>query len=284
MDHMGMAARFDLRDFARTAHGSLRSEFDRSEFEGYPLDREAIIATAYLRALERGAVARARRRPATRSSRVGEFLAPWALEKNWIADALDEVLDASPQIRVAEGTRPIPRARAVAGAIGALVLGESLVTAHAAIGAIDAHVMMRGYQQLAHLSLHPEMERLAAAIVPVLERHADFFVDEAAGRLAGSARARALTALLIRMERLPSGESELPAKLALEGRALVFGRDLAGLALIDLALSRRFGVAVSAATRVAAPARGVADRLARRLGATAAEVVWATRAVGDALR
>ncbi|NQX26207.1 hypothetical protein HQQ81_02445 [Microbacteriaceae bacterium VKM Ac-2854] len=281
---MGMAARFDVRDFARTAHGSLRAEFDRSEFESFPLDREAIIATAYLRALERGAVDRARRHPAPETSRIGEFLVPWALEKNWIADALDEVLDASPHIRIADDARRPRRLRSMLGVAGSILLGADLASVQAALSAIDAHVMMRGYQHLAHLSLHPEMERLAAAIVPILERHADFFVGEAAGRLSSSLRARSLARVLIHLERLPSGEGELPSRLAAEGRSLVFGRDLAGLALIDLALSRRLGVPISAATRLAVPARSFAERAARRVGATAAEFVWATRRAGPSRR
>lgn len=275
---MGVAVRFDVRDFARTAHGSLRDEFDRSEFEGFPLDREAIIATAYLRALELAAIAQ----PAGphSSTRTAEFVATWAFEKHWIADALEQVLDASPRIRIADDVPRAGRLRPLARRLGRALLGESLGTARLAIGAIDAQAMMRGYRRLAHLSLHPEMERLATAILPIVARHADFFTEEAAERLAGSMRARLVTALALRLARLPFGEAELPPGLAQEGRALVFGRDLAAVARIDLALSRRFGLPVSAATRLGAPARSLAVRAARRLGASAAELVWLARRRG----
>lgn len=274
-----MATRFDVRDYVRTAHGSLRGEFDRSEFEGFPLDREAIIATAYLRELERAAVRRMRLLLGTAADpRLADFLRTWATEKAWIADALDEVLDASPRIRgvSAPADRPEKPLSASARA-GRSILGDDLVTARVSVGAIDAHLLMRGYASLAHLSLHPEMERLAAAIVPILERHAEFFAEEAAGRLGLSSRARTLTRALLRLERLPSGEADLPPELAREGRALVFARDSSGLALLDRALGHRLGVATPAAVRVSRPARSVAHRAAFLLGMLAAQAVWTVR-------
>lgn len=55
---MGIAEPFDLEDHHRSAHGALREHFSVREFEEVPLDREAIVATAYLRAIEHATVAR----------------------------------------------------------------------------------------------------------------------------------------------------------------------------------------------------------------------------------
>ncbi|NQX12195.1 hypothetical protein HQQ80_11210 [Microbacteriaceae bacterium VKM Ac-2855] len=270
---MPVAARFDVRDYARTAHGSLRGDFDRAEFEGFPLDREAIIATAYLRALESAAAGRIP--PVRAETRLATFFEAWAEEKQWIAQALADVLDASPRIRGVQAPTPAPprRSRRLLNALFA----EELLAARLAAGAVDAHAMMRGYHHLAHLSLHPEMERLAGAIIRILDRHAEFFLDEAQARLSGSARARLVTRVLLETGHLPIGEADLPAPLAQVGRALLFARDRRGLTRIDRGLSKRLGVPSTAARRLTRPAAGADVRLARWIGAFAADIVDAYR-------
>jgi len=277
---MGIAEPFDVEDYSRSAHGSLRDDFSLREFEEVPLDREAIVATAYLRALEHAIVARvlpvARTHP---DARVRGFASAWAAERHRIADALGDVLTASPRIRGIE-TRP-PEPIAAPSALRARVAGL-LPGPVALVLAVDAHVSLHAYRRLARLSLHPEMERLADAVTGILERHADFFGELAAARLGRPLPGRIAAAALLLTLRLPIGESDLPEPLAREGRELVFGRDDGGLDRIDAAVTGAFCLPCSAAQRLAQPHRAPSLRAAAALGRRAADVVHAVRSAREA--
>ncbi|MCM6764000.1 hypothetical protein NB037_16415 [Rathayibacter sp. ZW T2_19] len=277
---MGIAEPFDVEDYSRSAHGSLRDDFSLREFEEVPLDREAIVATAYLRALEHAIVARvlpvARTHP---DARVRGFASAWAAERHRIADALGEVLAASPRIRGIE-TRP-PEPITAPSALRARVAGL-LPGPVALVLAVDAHVSLHAYRRLARLSLHPEMERLADAVTGILERHADFFGELAASRLGRPLPGRIAAAALLLTLRLPIGEADLPEPLAREGRELVFGRDDGGLDRIDAAVTGAFCLPCTAAQRLALPHRAPSLRAAATLGRRVADVVHAVRSAREA--
>lgn len=271
---MGFAEPFDVDSYSRSAHGHLGGRFSIEEFEQAPLDREAIVATAYLRALEHAAVARvlpiARARP---DKRLRVFATAWAAERYRIADALGAVLAASPRIRGIDPRPPEParvahplRDRAAGAAVGPMALALEL----------DARVAMHAWRRLARLSLHPEMERLADAATGILERHADFFGELAAERIGRPLQRRIVAAAVLALLRLPLGESELPDDLAREGRELVFGRDDGGLDGIDAGIVDGYGLPCTAARRLVHPHRPPALRAARtagRLGADAAQAL-----------
>lgn len=264
-----MVEPFDLDDHSRSAHRGLGAFFSLKEFEETPLDREAIVATAFLRAIEHAAVARVL--PVARAypdEQVRTFANVWAAERLRIADALGDVLAASPQIRGIDVRPPEPPVAphplpdrafvALAGPI-ALVL------------AVDARIAVHAYRRLARLSLHPEMERLAETVTGILERQADFFTVHAASRLGRPLPRRMLAAGLLAVLRLPIGEADLPETLAREGRELLFGRDDGGLDGIDARVVAEFALPCTAARRLADPYRAPSIRAAHRLGRLAAD-------------
>lgn len=277
---MGIAEPFDVESFSRTTHGSLGRRFSIREFEEAPLDREAIVATAYLRAVEHAAIARvvpiARSHP---DPRVRLFVSAWAAERHRIADALGEVLAASPPIRGIDTRPPEPapvRHPLRDRAAGALAGPSALALV------LDARVAMHAYRRLARLSLHPEMERVADAVTGILERHADFFAEQAAERIGRPLHRRVVAAVVLAALRLPLGESELPEPLAREGRELVFGRDDGGLDRIDAEVTGEFGLPSSAARRLVRPHLALPLRLAQQVGRIGADLVAARRTL-DAL-
>lgn len=95
-------AGFDVREFARTAHGSHRGTLDLGALAKEPLDAESVRLARALRDMERATLHRVRDLLVTathKDARVTAFLTTWMFERFWIADALDAVLDASPAAR-----------------------------------------------------------------------------------------------------------------------------------------------------------------------------------------
>ncbi|AZZ49629.1 hypothetical protein C5C31_12915 [Rathayibacter rathayi] len=279
---MGIAEPFDLEDHRRSARGTLHEHFSVFEFEEVPLDREAIVATAYLRAIEHATVARvlpiARAHP---DERVREFARIWAAERHRIADALGDVLAASPQIRGIDVRPPEPtvESRPLLNRVAAALPGPVALAL-----AVDARIAMHSYRRLARLSLHPEMERLAEAIIGVVERYADFFTVHAAGRLGRPLPRRVLAAGLLAVLRLPIGEADLPEALAREGRELVFGRDDGGLDGIDAGIVAAFALPCTAARRLVHPYQPASIRAAHRLGRLAADTRFAVATLLEQVR
>ncbi|SMH44935.1 hypothetical protein SAMN06295885_2464 [Rathayibacter oskolensis] len=272
---MGIAEPFDVESYSRSAHGTLRSRFSIREFEEVPLDREAIVATAYLRAVEHAVIARVLPVARTHADpRVRIFAPAWAAERHRIADALGDVLAASPQIRGVDTRPPEPAAvrHLVRDRTAALLAGPLALALE-----VDARVSMQAYRRLARLSLHPEMERLAEAAIAILERHADFFGELAEDRLGRPLPGRIAAAALLATLRLPLGEGTLPAPLAHEGRELVHGRDDGGLEGIDAGIAEVLALPCTAARRLLKPHRSVAVRLAWLLGRSGADVVAGAR-------
>ncbi|AND17506.1 hypothetical protein C5C18_11680 [Rathayibacter tritici] len=279
---MGIAEPFDLDDHRRHAPGTLREHFSVREFEEVPLDREAIVATAYLHAIEHAALARvlpiARAHP---DAQVRSFATVWAAERHRIADALGDVLAASPQIRGIDVRPPEPtvESRPLVNRVAAALPGPIALAL-----AVDARIAMHSYRRLARLSLHPEMERLAEAIIGVLERQADFFTVHAAERLGRPLPRRVLAAGLLAVLRLPIGEADLPEPLAREGRELVFGRDDGGLDGIDAGIVAAFALPCTAARRLVHPHRPVSIRAAHRLGRLASDTRFAVATLLEQVR
>ncbi|OOB89313.1 hypothetical protein, partial [Rathayibacter sp. VKM Ac-2630] len=196
-----------------------------------------------------------------------------------IADALGDVLSASPRIRGVETAPPEPVAApsALRARVARLLPGPV-----ALVLAVDSHIALHAYRRLARLSLHPEMERLAEAVTGILERHADFFGELAASRLGRPLPGRIAAATLLWALRLPIGEADLPEALAREGRDLVFGRDDGGLEGIDAGVTGAFCLPCTAAQRLVHPHRAPSLRAATAVGRRAADVVHAVRTAREA--
>jgi len=226
-------APFDVREFARTARGSHRSEIDTDAIAKAGLSADAVHLIRVLRDLERGTLDRMRNLLVTathKDARVTAFLATWAFEKFWVADALDVVLDAAgadtaslegPKRRTASerAERRGPIRRAIAGNIA----GEQLVAAHVTTGLVDELITQVAYRKVGEVAA--VLSSLVHTLIEVKDRHVLFLVEEAEHKLAASSRAVRLTRKAISQAAWPIGATEIPASDRTFFEEFVFGDD-----------------------------------------------------------
>lgn len=224
-------APFDVREFARTARGSHRDEIDTDAIARAGLSADAVHLLRVLRDLERGTLDRMRNLLVTathKDARVTAFLATWAFEKYWVADALDVVLDAAgadntplegPKRRTSaeRAERRGPIRRAIAGNIA----GEQLVAAHVTTGLVDELITQVAYRKGGELAA--VLSSLVHTLLEVKDRHVHFLVEEAEHKLAASGRAVKLTRKALAQAAWPIGATEIPASDRSFFEALVFG-------------------------------------------------------------
>lgn len=196
---------FDVRGFARTAHGNHRSELDLAAFSSTPVDADSLAIVRYLGRLESGTMEHLRNLLVTathKDARVTAFLVTWAFEKFWIADALDAVLEANDLPRLheeAEGRVSRKRSEAavrrgpIRRAIYAMNKGFPIVGVHMTLGLIDEWVMDAAYLRLAAHAANPALSEVLRILRDVKRRHREFFDEESRRRLTESDRAVALT-------------------------------------------------------------------------------------------
>jgi hypothetical protein len=202
---LGQRTRFDVRDFARTAHGNFRDSLHLSEYESAPLDEDSLHAVRYLGRLESATMEHLRNLLVTathKDARVTAFLVTWAFEKFWIADALDAVLEANGQPKAHDSVEGKPRSGhseaserrgPIRRAIAAIRQGVPIIAVHTTTGLVDEWVTRAAYLRLSETAGSPELATTIATILEIKQRHADFFADESIRRLADSKRAVALT-------------------------------------------------------------------------------------------
>lgn len=207
---------FDVRAFARTAHGSHREELELAEYADAPLDAETLRVLRFLRDLEASTMEQLRNVLVTathKDARVTAFLVTWAFEKFWIADALDGVLEANGGASDAAdpGARRHTRAEApdrrgpIWRAISAIRVGTPIVAVHMAAGLVDEWVSRAAYERVVGSAGSAALTATVARILEIKSRHSLFFAEEARRRLAGSPRAAALTARALTSTAWPLG-------------------------------------------------------------------------------
>ncbi|PRY67117.1 hypothetical protein B0I08_10710 [Glaciihabitans tibetensis] len=196
-----LGARFDVREYARTARGNHRDELQLADYATAPLDPESLHAIRYYARLESATMEHLRNLLVTathKDARVTAFLVTWAFEKFWIADALDAVLEANGRPRAQdedEGETRHSRSEAserrgpIRRALAAIAQGVPIIALHMAMGLVDEWVMRAAYERLAARSESAALSSTVALILDVKKRHAAFFEDEAVRRLTDSARA-----------------------------------------------------------------------------------------------
>ncbi len=222
---------FDVREFARTARGSHRAEIDGETIARAGLAADAVHLIRVLRDLERGTLDRMRNLLVTathKDARVTAFLATWAFEKYWVADALDAVLDAvgadsspltgPPRRTAAErAERRGPIRRALAGNLA----GADIVAGHVTTGLVDELIAQAAYRRLGEAAA--ALSSLVATLVAVKDRHIAFLAEEAEHKLAASARAARLARAEIARASWPVGAAGIPASDRSFFEAFVFG-------------------------------------------------------------
>jgi hypothetical protein len=209
---------FDIREFARTARGSLRSELDLSAITASGLGTDAIRLLRLLRDLERTTMQRMRNVLVTathKDARVTAFLTTWAYEKFWIADALDAVLEAtgddlhsSDKVGVSRRivTERAERRGPIARAIRANFDGPQIVAAHVTTGLADEWITQAAYRKLGELAVG--LHSVVDLVISIKDRHIRFLTEEAHRRLAASPRASKLTRREIKQAVWPIGAVE----------------------------------------------------------------------------
>jgi len=197
------AAGFNVRDYARTAVGSHRSEIDADAFVTQPLKPETLRVLRYLIDIEQATMSHLRNVLVTathKDARVTAFLGTWAFEKFWIADAFTKILEAhGPEF--AEPTdhkrnifaRIGVRLAPITGSIAANRAGEDMIAVHMTMGAIDEWLTQAAYARAIELDPHSELVKMVTTVTPIAERQLSFFEASASDRLARSEGARVLT-------------------------------------------------------------------------------------------
>ena len=207
-------AAFDVREFARTARGSLRGDLDLAAFDVGPLPRDVVRMLAVLGRLEGATMAHLRNvlvTPTHKDARVTAFLVTWAFEKYWIADALGAVVAVNgremPGIPgdASRGGGRGPVRRAIAG----VVQGWPVIGAHLTLGLVDDQLLRAAYERLATEAASAALSDVVDRILAVKARHTSFFGDEVQRRLSASRRSARLARRELRRTPLPLGSAVL---------------------------------------------------------------------------
>ena len=230
---MAEPASFDVREFARTAQGSLRDDVDLAAFAAAPLVPDVVRVLTSLAALEGATMAHLRNvlvTPTHKDARVTAFLVSWAFEKFWIADALHAIVDANggaaAQGVAAAGARGSsasvgrgPVRRALAG----FVQGWPVVGAHMTVGLADDWMLHAAYDRVVEASRSRALADAVTRVLVVKERHTHFFEEEVRRRLTASPKAVRLARRELRRTAWPLGSAVLDPEERDAFTCFVFG-------------------------------------------------------------
>jgi hypothetical protein len=278
--------RFDVREFARTAVGSHRSEIDLLAFAERPLDPATVRLLAYARELERSTMTYLRNvlvTPTHKDARVTAFLTTWAFEKYWIADAFEVIVRAHGADSLA--AQELPRLRALALELAeratpivesfrANSIGTDVIALHLTSVTIDEWITESAYRRLAELDPHPELVALLERVDAVKARHRQFVEVDARRRLAESPRAQALARRGLPRIQWPIGAASLAKTETAFFYESLFDKELAGA--VDLRVRELPGLGalqlVHRARTAALQSGSRSALVARRIGRFAAGV------------
>lgn len=246
------SAGFDVREFARTARGSMRDDLDLASFAEAPLATDVRGALAVLAVLEAATMPHLRNVLVThthKDARVTAFLVTWAFEKYWIADALRAIVDAGTSSSGADAPSAAGPARTagergpsgtasggrgpVRRALAGFTQGWDVVGAHLALGLVDDLVLGAAYDRLLACSSDAAVHASIERIIAVKERHTRFFDEEVRRRLSASGRAARLARRELRRTTWPLGSAAITAAERATFTQFTFG-DAHGSALEDL--------------------------------------------------
>jgi len=185
----------DIREHSRAAVGDYATRVDLAGLSSSP---RGIAVLAALHTLESATLSRLRLvllTPTHTDAQVTAFLATWAYERHWIANALAAALDTLG----GETIEPVPgtwwqrfedRLRPTAAAVWTNVVGEPVVATHLVEASLEEWLMIAAYRRLA--AAEPGLAELCRAIVATKQVHQRYFATRAARDLGGSPQARRL--------------------------------------------------------------------------------------------
>ena len=248
-------AQFDVREFARTAQGSLRGDLDLAAFASAPLEPEVVRVLAVIGTLEGATMAHLRNvlvTPTHKDARVTAFLVTWAYEKFWIADALRAIVQASGGAAVVDATDAASRGPAASSgrgpvrrALAGFTQGWPVIGAHMTVGLVDDWMLGAAYERTVDASGSAALEAAVGRILAVKQRHTRFFEEEVERRLTSSPKAVRIARGELRRTAWPLGSTVLACEERDAFARFVFGgnegqvlaarieRDIAGLPGMD---------------------------------------------------
>jgi len=223
-------ARFSVREYARSAHGSHRGSLELEAYDGSPLDPATVEILALLSRLERSALRYLRSvlvTPTHADAEMTAFLVTWAYEKYWLADALELVADAQPTAAVPATTDTLARrlrrgwhglaerVEPIRESVVANLIGDDVIAVHCITGALDEWITQTAYRRLAETTGNPHLQATLTRLLAVKQRHGEFFTGQARDRLDASPRARTLARRRLRRTAFPLGTlDEAPEAVA----------------------------------------------------------------------
>ncbi|UFS58059.1 hypothetical protein [Subtercola endophyticus] len=212
---------FDIRAYTRTAAGSHADSLPLEAFAEHPLAAKTLRAIAYLRDLERFTMHHMRDvlvTPSHKDARLTAFLATWAFEKYWIADAFDRILAAHStfvpvknraRLRIVRfGREFVDRVSPIFTAIRANLIGEDFISIHVTRGFIDELVSRATYSEIVRRDPNTALKDVLTAFQQLRNRHLQFFEGETLRRLEESTSARKLTHSSLKRSWAPTGTNE----------------------------------------------------------------------------
>ncbi|GAA1001209.1 hypothetical protein [Subtercola frigoramans] len=216
---------FDIRQYTRTAAGSHEATLPLEAFAEHPLGAQSLRAIAYLRDLENFTMHHMRDvlvTPSHKDARLTAFLATWAFEKYWIADAFDRILavhdtfvPATNRARltvVRFGREFVDRVSPIVNAVRSNLIGEDFISIHVTHGYIDELVSRVSYAEIVRREPNAALAEVLNGFQVLRNRHLHFFEGETLRRLEESAQARKLTRSSLRHSWAPTGTSEQPTQ------------------------------------------------------------------------
>jgi hypothetical protein len=253
-DLYGPAPDFDVREYARTAVGSLREGLNLDAYASAPLGADTLRTLSFLQAIERSTMQHLRTvlvTPTHKDARVTAFLTTWAFEKYWIADALSGILSVHSAVPVARRRNAISRFfreiaerfEPIKESLVANQIGVEMIAVHMTIGAIDGWLTQAAYARLAQLDKNSELDSTIERILEIKARHLTFFEPQAEFRLSASTRAQKLTRKRLKRETWPIGAGDLAPASAKDFYSRLFATEPGLARSIDGAINGLPGLA-----------------------------------------
>ena len=188
---------FDVKAYTREPIDLRPANLDLSALAD--LDGATVAVLDYLWHVERGVLDLMRDvlvTPTHAESEVTAFLVTWGYEQFWLAETLRTVLStnggAEDQLRqTAVGTVRHAwdeRARPMLHSVRTNLLGEQVVAGHLTAGWLDTAALALCYRRLARVA--PACSALTEAVLPMKERHLDFYAAQLRERVGEPAAAR----------------------------------------------------------------------------------------------
>jgi hypothetical protein len=195
------------------------ADLDIAAFTTTPLDGSTLRCLRYMHDIEGHTMCYLRDVLVTRAHRdpeVTAFLACWAYEEHWHGAAIARVLAAHGEpsgdgrLRALRAGLPAREAlRPLAFFLGS-ALTDHMVTLHMVWGAVNEWTTQSAYARLAEKAGHPLLTELLRRIMRQEGRHIDFYMREAAARLAGKRGSQRFVRLALRRLWDPVGSGVMP--------------------------------------------------------------------------